>query len=86
MLFYDTPDDNDITCPWEKELEDLPLHEEISDSLEELDQYIGRQIFLPTCDGDSVLTKVVGRKRDYNNQPIGQANENPILDTRVYEI
>ena len=84
--FYDTPNEDDITWPWEKELEDLPLHEESTESLEELDQYIGVQIVLPSKEGVPVLSKVIGRKRDYNDRPIGKSNDNPILDTRVYEV
>jgi hypothetical protein len=30
--------------------------------------------------------KVIGRMRDANGNPVGRANSNPILDTRVYEV
>ena len=33
-----------------------------------------------------MLSKVIGCKRDHHGRPIGQAHDNPILDTRVYEI
>ena len=32
-----------------------------------------------------VAGKVIGRKCDLEGNPIGMANENPILDTRVYK-
>ena len=83
---YDSPSEDDITWTWDKELEDIPLHEESKESLEELDNYIGTHLVLPTKEGVPVLSKVVGRKRDYNDRPIGKANTNPILDTRVYEV
>ncbi|GFH48974.1 pol protein [Chaetoceros tenuissimus] len=41
---------------------------------------------MPDKDGTAVLTKVKGRKRDAAGNPVGEANENPILDTRVYEL
>ena len=38
-------------------------------------------------DGESVLfTKVTKRLRDANGLPIGVAHDNPMLDTRIYEI
>jgi hypothetical protein len=49
------------------------------------DQYVGAEVLLPH--GDAVLTaRVTGRKRDSDGIPIGKANANPILDTRVYQV
>ena len=54
---------------------------------EEFDAYIGAQVVLPSKDGESiVLTKVTSRKRDYNGKVIGEGNNNPILDTRIYHV
>ncbi len=84
--FFDTPDDDDITWPWEKELEELPLRDETEATLKELDQYINAHVVLPGRDGLEVLAKVAGRKRDHNGRAVGEANANPILDTRVYHV
>ncbi len=49
------------------------------------DVYISAQVQLPKNDA-LVSGKVIGRKRDANDNPIGVSNSNPILDTRVYEV
>jgi hypothetical protein len=85
-VFFDDKSDEDITWPWEKELEELPLAEETEASLETLDKYINTNVILPGRDGLEVLAKVKSRKRDHNRKAIGNKNENPILDTRVYNV
>ena len=84
--FFDTTEDDKITWPWEKELEELPLQDEDDTTLEALDQYIGANLVLPGRDGLEVLTQVKGRKRDHNGKAIGTSHSNPILDTRVYQV
>jgi len=84
--FFDTTQDDDITWPWEKELDELPLADETEATLEALDIYIGTQVVLPGTDGETVLAKVAGRKRDHNGLLVGTDNQNPILDTRVYQV
>ena len=84
--FFDTTEDDEITWPWEKELDELPLCDETESSLEELDQYIGANVVLPGRDGVEVLAQIAGRKRDHNGKSIGTENSNPILDTRVYHV
>jgi hypothetical protein len=52
---------------------------------ETFDKYLTANVLLPR--GDSQLKgKVVARARDSNNNPVGKANNNPILDTREYEV
>jgi hypothetical protein len=48
-------------------------------------QYITSQVLLPRGDNYEKGT-VKPRKRDAEGNVIGQANANPILDTRVYEV
>ena len=50
------------------------------------DTYLKMELALPN-DGDQMhFAKVTKRLRDANGLPIGVADENPILDTRVYEV
>lgn len=49
------------------------------------DKYISAQVLLPKGDG-LVSGKVIKRKRDDNGNPVGRSNQNPLLDTRVYEV
>ena len=51
------------------------------------DTYLNMELAIPQ--GDSLeprLARVTKRLKDANGLPIGSANENPILDTRMYEI
>ena len=51
------------------------------------DTYLNMELAIPQ--GDSLeprLTRVTKRLKDANGLPIGLANENPILDTRMYEV
>jgi hypothetical protein len=53
------------------------------------DTYLHMEIALPRGGGDQEDTqfaKVVKRLRDKEGRPIGTANENPMLDTREYEV
>ena len=50
------------------------------------DTYLNMEVALPR-DGDGPqLARVTKRLRDANGLPIGTANDNPILDSRVYEV
>ena len=51
------------------------------------DTYLNMELAIPK--GDSLeprLARVTKRLKDANGLPIGLANENPILDTRMYEV
>ena len=50
------------------------------------DTYVNMEVALPRKDDGSTFAKVTKRLRDANGIPIGVTNENPILDTRVYEV
>lgn len=50
------------------------------------DTYLNMEVALPREDDGPTFAKVTKRLRDANGIPIGVANDNPILDTRVYEV
>jgi hypothetical protein len=52
---------------------------------EAYDQYIAAEVCLPK-DGREVLGQVTSRKHDQDGNPIGRANANPIMDTRIYQV
>ena len=52
---------------------------------EAFDQYIAAEVRLPR-NGQEILGQVVSRKRDQDGNPIGRANSNPIMDTRIYQV
>ena len=52
---------------------------------ESYNSYITAQVLLPKGDEFKVGT-VVKRRADENGNPMGLSNENPILDTRLYEV
>ena len=44
------------------------------------------ELSLPRDGVDATFTRVTKRLKDANGLPIGTSHENPILDTRVYEV
>ena len=52
---------------------------------EAYDSYISAHVLLPKGDSYERAT-VLGRKRNQDGNPIGKANANPLLDTRVYDV
>jgi hypothetical protein len=44
-------------------------------------------VVLPSKDGESlVLTRVANRKQDADGRVLGKSHDNPILDTRIYQV
>jgi len=52
---------------------------------EELDEYLSAEVMLP-CGGETVRATIKKRARDDMGRPVGLRNDNPILDTRLYEV
>ena len=50
------------------------------------DTYLNMELSLPRAGGEVEIGRVVKRLRDKDGLPIGTANDNPILDTRIYEV
>ena len=50
------------------------------------DTYVNMELALPRDDTGPTFAKVTKRVRDANGNPIGKAHDNPILDTRIYEV
>ncbi|GFH50714.1 hypothetical protein CTEN210_07190 [Chaetoceros tenuissimus] len=84
--FDDPIEDDEPQLPYGEEVHKAELENVDDRYLEALDNYINAEVILPEKDGTAVLTKVKGRKRDAEGNPVGKANENPILDTRVYQL
>ena len=67
-------------------------NEEIPEADEELlpevldDTYMNMEVTVPRQDDGPSFARVTKRLRDANGLPIGTANNNPILDTRMYEV
>lgn len=54
--------------------------------LEALDNYLEAKVVLPGKDSLAVLATIKNRKGDAQGNLIGEENNNPILDTRIYEL
>ena len=51
------------------------------------DQYVGLELALSRGgDGETLLARVNKRVRDEEGNPVGNANNNPLLDSRKYEV
>ena len=64
---------------------DVELSEADDWTPESYDTYISAKVLLPRGD-ENQEAKVLGRAKDDNGNPIGIRNNNPILDTREYEV
>lgn len=54
---------------------------------EAFDNFLGLAVKIPSDDGEStILGKVTKRKRDHDNSLVGTYNENPILNTALYQV
>ena len=84
--FGDGVDDDAIILPYGNEIIDAKLSEVDEPYLDSLDNYIGVEVVVPGRNAEPVLARVEKRKRDAQGNPIGKADANPILDTRVYEL
>ena len=84
--FHDLPDDDQNILPYGDELTDVKVEEINNSYLDSLDEYIGAEVVIPDRNAIPVLAKVKKRKRDSKDLPIGEKNDNPILDTRIYEL
>jgi len=88
---YDLNEEHDNEAPEHMAPEYAPLEPdscmpEADDwDAEAFDKYIAAEVRLPK-DGQEVIAKVIARKRDHDGNPIGKANNNPILDTRLYQV
>ena len=75
--------DDEVVEPLEKEAT-MPEADEHEDPVV-FDKYIGAEILL-NRGGEQVAGRVVSRKRDADDKPIGYAHSNPLLDTREYQV
>ena len=81
-------DDPDFTEEFREVISNSELKEADDDFTPDVyDSYLNMELAIPQ--GDSLeprLARVTKRLKDANGLPIGLANENPILDTRMYEV
>lgn len=84
--FGDEKIDDELVLPYGNEIVDEKVAEVDEAYLESLDNYIGVEVVIPGRNAEPVLAKIKSRKRDSLGSPIGQADSNPILDTRVYNL
>jgi hypothetical protein len=80
----DLLDDDDIDDGFEPFDADATMPEAYDWTPETFDQYLTAEVLLPHH-GELVQARVTGRKQGADGNPIGKANANPILDSRVYE-
>ena len=54
--------------------------------MEALEKYIGKHSMVPDKDAMPVLKKTRKSERDHYGNLVGEMNNNPILNTRIYEL
>ena len=73
---YEDDDDDRVDHAVDSDVEGTP---------ETLDKYVGAEVVLP-IGNENFLGKVKARKRNQDGTLNGTASQNPILDTRTYEV
>jgi hypothetical protein len=86
----DLIDENDILYPVrepnvEPSEKEGPAFEMHGTTPEELDEYLPMEVLLPRG-GELVTARVLKCTRDGDGTPTGYRHQNPILDTREYEV
>ena len=76
-IIYDDIDDEEMVEQYAIEQDDY--------TDDAYDQYVGAELMVPHGD-EMVPRKVIKRARGEDGNPIGRRNQNPILDTREYEV
>jgi hypothetical protein len=85
--FNDPLDDDENAVAFGDEYLEEKLVEADQAYLESLDNYIGMNVVVHDQMSDlPVIAKIIRRKRDSAGNPIGVASDNPILDSRIYEL
>ena len=84
--FNDPVEDNASELPYGEETHEAKLEDVNDRYMEALDGYINAEVIMPDKNGFPVLTKVKNRKRDLAGNPVGEHDDNPILDTQVCEL
>ena len=80
-------EDQDFVDEFRKIFNDNSIKEADEYTEETLDDtYLNMEIALPRDSEGPEYAKVTKRLRDANGIPIGTANDNPMLDTRLYEV
>ena len=78
--------EEDIALSYGDELVDVKVKDIDEPYMEELDNLIGSQVKLPDKGGIPLLVNVKKRKRNSHEQPVGRAYNNPILNSRIYNL
>ena len=65
--------------------EDIPKSDDIFDP-EEFDNYVNMELAPDRHEGGTEFARVKKRLKDKYGRPIGIAADNPILETRMYEV
>ena len=81
-------EDEDFADEFQKIFNDNTIKEADDEFTPEIfhDHYVNMEVALPRDDTGPEYARVTKRLRDANGIPIGTANDNPMLDTRLYEV
>ena len=78
--------EEEVVIPYGDELVDVKVEDIDEPYMEELDSLIGSQVNLPYKSGNPLLVTENKRERDSQGQPVDRADNNPILNSRIYEL
>ena len=84
-LVSDADDEEAITPQFEPIEPEASMPEADDFDVEAYDKYLSAEVVLPKG-YQMLLGKVIARKRDADDNPIGRSHSNPIFDTRLYQV
>ena len=84
--FGNNLDDDNNNLLYGTKLLDLESCEINKPKIEALGEYINAQVVIPNSKGIPVLAKLKKRKRDADGLLIGKRNNNPVLESKIYDL
>ena len=84
--FGDSILEDEVALPYGDELVDVKAENIDEPYMEELDNLIGSQVNLPDKSGIPLLVTVKKRIKDSQGHSVCRANDDPILDSRIYKL
>ena len=84
----DVPLDPTVEYPDLYEDDKTPCYNHLPDvnTYANYDEYLSMEVLLPQDEGVSEPGQIIGRSKDHASKTLGKQNNNPLLDTRLYDV
>ena len=84
----DVPLDTTVEYPDLYEDDETPCYDHLPDvnTYDDYNEYVSMEVLLPRDGGVSEPGQIIGRSKDHAGKTSGKQNNNPLLDTRLYDV